>query len=264
LGNLAPRVKAMGVFFVYAGLLTVAIGIASILKPLPSLRIPTRPTGGFVLALGVAVGLAGAALPAPVHRSATSLLMDRFMPVYHFNEVHSIRIRATPDRIFRAIRAVTPAEIRWSRTLFWIRSLPARLAGKTARGLSGEPKPLLEPAPGRGTVILGEEPNQELLLGIVGPFWKPAGGRPPRIEGARDFLVFEDPDHAKATMSFWLEDVGEGSFRLTTETRVFTPDPATRRKFAAYWRLIYPGSALLRQTFLAAIKRRAEAEPLSP
>ncbi len=254
----------MGVVLVYAGLLVATVGVVSILKPLPRLRIPTRSTGGLVLLLAVAVGLAGIALPAPVHRSDTSLLMDRYMPAYHFHEVHSIRIRATPERIFRAIHAVTPGEIRWSHTLFWIRTLPARLAGKTVRGLSGDPKPIVEPAPGRGKVILGEDPDQELVLGIVGPFWKPAGGRPPRIEGPREFLGFEDPDHAKATMSFWLEDEGEGFFRLTTETRVFTPDPDTRRKFAAYWRLIYPGSALLRRTFLAAVKRRAEAEPLSP
>jgi hypothetical protein len=253
----------MGVFLVYGGLFTAAIGIASVLKPLPTLRIPTRTLGGVVLALGVAVGLAGAALPASLQRSPTSVLMDRFMPAYHFNEVHSIRIQAPPDRIFRAIHAVTPAEVRGSHVLFWIRSLPARLAGKTVRGISGEPKPIVEPAPDRGKVMLGEEPDRELVLGIVGPFWKPAGGGAPRIAGPREFLAFADPDNAKATIGFWLEDEADGSFLLTTETRVLTPDPVTRRKFAAYWRLIYPGSALLRRTFLAAVKRRAEADPHS-
>ena len=253
----------MGVVLVYGGLLTAAIGIASMLKPLPVLRIPDRARGGIVLLAGLAVGAAGIALPALLQRSPTSVLMDRFMPAYHFNEVHSIRIHASPERIFQAIHAVTPREVRGSRILYWIRSLPARLAGKTVRGLSGAPKPIVEPAPDLGKVVLGEEPDRELVLGLVGPFWKPAGGRAPRIEGPREFLAFAQPDHAKATIGFWLEEDGDGFFLLTTETRVLTADPATRRKFGAYWRLIYPGSALLRRTFLAAVKRRAEADPHS-
>ncbi len=252
----------MGVVLVYAGLLTTVTGLVSILRP-RWLRIPTRQKGVLVLVLGLGVGLGGAALPAPVRRSTGSPLMDRFMPEYHFNEVHSVRIQAPPDGIFRAIRAVTPGEVRWSRTLFWIRSLPARLAGKAAR-LPGEPRAILEPEPHSGKVLLGEEPGRELLLGIIGPFWKPAGGLRPRIEGPQEFLAFDRPDHAKATMGFWLRYEGGGWWRLTTETRVFTPDRSTRRKFAAYWRLIYPGSALLRRTFLAAVKQRAEEDALSP
>ncbi len=45
---------------------------------------------------------------------------------------------------------------------------------------------------------------------------------------------------------------------LTTETRVFATDSRARRRFAVYWRVIYPGSALIRRSWLDAIKRRAE------
>lgn len=221
---------------------------------------PDPPEGALVLVLGLGVGLVGAALPAPVRRSPGSLLIDHFMPEYHFNEVHSIRIQAPPDRIFRAIQAVTPGEVRWLHTLFWIRSLPARIVGRAVRA-SSEQRPILEPQPASGSVRLGEKPHRELLLGIIGPFSKPAGGPRPRIEGPQEFLAFDRPDHAKATMTFWLREEGAGWCRLTTETRVFTPDLSTRRKFAVYWRLIYPGSALLRRTFLAAVKRRAEGAP---
>jgi len=40
-------------------------------------------------------------------------------------------------------------------------------------------------------------------------------------------------------------------------TRVFASGPAARRRFAAYWRVIYPGSALIRRMWLRAIERRA-------
>jgi len=45
---------------------------------------------------------------------------------------------------------------------------------------------------------------------------------------------------------------------LSTETRVYANDAASRRRFAVYWRLIYPGSALIRRMWLRAIARRAE------
>ena len=43
------------------------------------------------------------------------------------------------------------------------------------------------------------------------------------------------------------------------ETRVHATDAPTKRKFAAYWRTIYPGSALIRVMWLRAIRRRAES-----
>ena len=56
----------------------------------------------------------------------------------------------------------------------------------------------------------------------------------------------------------WTED-SDGWVRLSTSTRIVATSPGARRRFAAYWRLIYPGSAFLRRTWLAAIRRRAEA-----
>ncbi len=46
---------------------------------------------------------------------------------------------------------------------------------------------------------------------------------------------------------------------VTAETRVYATDASARRRFARYWRVIYPGSALIRRRWLRAMKRRAEA-----
>lgn len=59
-------------------------------------------------------------------------------------------------------------------------------------------------------------------------------------------------------MNFRIDDVGPGVCQVTTETRVHATDDDVRRRFKVYWRLIYPGSALIRQTWLRAIKVRAE------
>jgi hypothetical protein len=39
---------------------------------------------------------------------------------------------------------------------------------------------------------------------------------------------------------------------------VFATDQAALRRFTPYWRAIFPGSSILRTTWLRAIKKRAE------
>jgi len=59
-------------------------------------------------------------------------------------------------------------------------------------------------------------------------------------------------------MNFRIEDASSAACTLTTETRVYATDASTRRRLALYWRMIYPGSALIRRMWLRAIARRAE------
>ena len=47
--------------------------------------------------------------------------LEEFVPVYQFNEVHRIRIRAPKIRIHRSIKEVTAGEITLFRALSWIR-----------------------------------------------------------------------------------------------------------------------------------------------
>jgi hypothetical protein len=60
-------------------------------------------------------------------------------------------------------------------------------------------------------------------------------------------------------MNLRIEEAEAGHCLLTTETRVYAVGPQVVRGFATYWRLIYPGSALIRRMWLRAIKLRAEA-----
>ncbi len=188
------------------------------------------------------------------------MLLDDFLPAFAFNEVHSITIRASPDRVFHSIKDLTPVEIPLLRLLFAIRSLPARLAGKTRRSVEHS-RPLLQQLLGNGFILLAESPNQELVLGTIGQFWKLTGNVSARIAEPSEFLTFSHPDYAKAAMNFSLEEIPGGQIiTVRTETRICVPDPATRKKFARYWRIIYPASALIRRMWLRAIKRRAEQE----
>jgi hypothetical protein len=57
--------------------------------------------------------------------------------------------------------------------------------------------------------------------------------------------------------NLYVQPSGEETL-LSTETRIWAPDPQTRKKFAFYWRLISLGSGWIRVLWLRAIKRRAE------
>ena len=65
-------------------------------------------------------------------------------------------------------------------------------------------------------------------------------------------------------MNFRIQEVDAVHCSLTTETRVYTVGPQVVRGFATYWRMIYPGSALIRRMWLRAIKLRAEAGDAAP
>jgi hypothetical protein len=182
-------------------------------------------------------------------------LLDEALPEYEFAERHHTRVAARPERALAAAKNATPAEMRLVRALLALRSLPARLTRGGAlpadrtRSLAAQ---MLE----FGFVLVAEE-QQELVLGFISQPWRLAGGAMPHLRTAREWLDFGEPGHVKAVMNFRAVPSGPGT-RLETETRVHATDPASRRRFARYWRVIRPGSGLMRRSWLDAAKRRAQ------
>jgi hypothetical protein len=248
--------RMLGVGLVYAGLIAVLVGAASLLKPLAFLGIRTRPRGALVLGIGLIVAAVGAFLPARDTRvEAIQTHLDEFAPVYQFNEVHRIQVRAPRNRVYRAIKEVTADEILLFRTLTWLR----RLGRPGPESILNAPErlPLLEVATRTSFLLLAEEPEREVVVGTL--VLAPARVQIKAQPTPDDFKALDTSGFAKATMNFRLEDLGTGTCIVTTETRVYATDASARRRIGAYWRVIYPGSAFIRRMWLRAIKRRAEA-----
>lgn len=246
----------LGVGLVYVGLIVGLVGTASLIKALAFLGIRTRLRGVLVLGIGLIVAAVGAFLPAPDTRvEAIRTQLAEFAPVYQFHEVHRIHVRAARDRAYRAIREVTADEILLFRTLTWLR----RLGRPGPESILNAPErlPLLEVATRTSFLLLAEKPEREVVIGTL--VLAPAGVRIKAQPTPQDFKALDAPGFAKATMNFRLEDVGTDTCVVTTETRVYATDASARRRFGAYWRVIYPESALIRRMWLRAIKRRAEA-----
>ena len=171
------------------------------------------------------------------------MLIDEFLPVYDFHETHDVAVGAPAARVYRAVLEADLCESWIVRTLFRLRGLPAeKVTLRTMRQMRFE--------------ILGERADREIVLGLAGRFWTPAGDL--REVDAGNFRAFDEKGCAKAAWNFSLEEQG-GATRLATETRIQCLDEASRRSFSVYWTLIAPFSGWIRREMLATIKSKAEA-----
>ncbi len=205
---------------------------------------------------GVLLVLAGFALPAPVQQAKGGpQRLDEFVPAFQFSETHSTLVLASARRTFEAIERVTASEIRLFRILTWVRSPRRPWSGEGETVLDPPAtRPILDVALASDFILLAREPDTETVIGtlVVAPRARPD------LDPKSFTNLDRQPGYAKAALNFRLEDMGDGWTRLTTETRVMATDPASLRRFRAYWRVIYPGSALIRRMWLRAIKKRAE------
>lgn len=177
------------------------------------------------------------------------------MPAYDRNEVHEGMVRATAPRVMRAVREVTPGEIRFFLLLTWLRGFRRRRLRAMGLADSDRDLPLLEVARRGGFVELARS-EHEIVLGVIGRFWRPSGGRAPFTD-IGSFEAFAQPGFAKALVDFRITEE-DGACRLRTETRIRGVDAAGSRRFKAYWFVIHGGSAFIRRMWLRAIARRAE------
>jgi len=256
----------LGVIVVYLGLITMFVGGVSVFKPLKFVAIDSRWQALAVMAAGLVIVVIGASLPPKEIRvAAPRTQLDQFAPAWQFNEFHSARIGAPKEKVYTALKQVTAREILFFHTLIWLR----RMGRPGPESILNSPAnmPLLEVATRTTFIVLAEEPNREIVVGtlVAAPRgWRPRGERTP--EAFKALLAAQQPGFAFAVMNFRLEDCDAPANQasgpctlLTTETRIYATDTRSRRAFARYWRVIYPGSSLIRRMWLRAIKKRAEA-----
>jgi hypothetical protein len=183
--------------------------------------------------------------------------LDEFLPKYDFSEHHATSIETPPAAALAAARDLRPRELPLMLALIGLRRLPRRLLAALGRG-GRDPgvsaRPVLDQMLRQGFVLLADR-SDEVVLGAVGRFWHLDGGL--REVSAPEFATFDDPGHAKAVIDFRVEPA-PGGCELSTETRIHLTDEAARRSFGRYWRVVHPGSALIRREWLRAIRRRAE------
>ena len=243
-------------FAFYAFVTIAAAGLVSVLRPIRMLRIRSRRAAAIVFLAG-ALG-AWRMLHAPVlanYVGQPASKLDEFAPIYEFSETASIPVRAPADRVYDAIFRVTAADVPLYRTLAWLRRGGA--SGPESILNPSEHEPLVRVATRTSFMTLAEVPGREFVMGAV--VIAPSGARLAAGPTSESFKALTRPGFAKAVMNFSIVPQGPGLCLLRTETRVHAADPASREVFARYWKVIAPGSLLIRHMWLRAIKVRAEA-----
>jgi len=164
------------------------------------------------------------------------------------SSAHAIDIPAEPAAAVEAMRAVRGSDLPVTRLLMAIRSFGRR---------PFTDRPVLEGLRGIGAHPLSAAPDR-LEYGLIAQPWRLSGGERIDWDGAEQFAAFERPGFVKVQVDFWAEAAPDGS-RLRTATRIRATDPQSLRRFKHYWRIVGPGSGLIRREWLRAARRRAAA-----
>ena len=241
---------------VYTGIVLALCGLANVAIPFRFLGIRKRWIGALVLLGGA--GLAAAALfwPAPtVHVAQHRTILDDVMPEYQFSERHSQRVHAAPHQALQAVRQSTFGDMRSLGTLLKIRAAALRIHDS---GESLEDKRVLDAFASSGYLSAGTE-REVVMVGVANV----RAGGPVKLQTLQQIADYREQGGIKIGYDFRVDDVSDGWCTISTETRVMATDDATLRGMSRYWRLIVPGSGLLRRQWLNGIKRRAETSPTS-
>ena len=176
------------------------------------------------------------------------MLIDLFLPDYDFSEKHETIVRAGAEKAYAAIGSVNFTES-W---LIW------GLLGLRGLGRSPSKTLTVRDLTADGFAVLGEKPDEELLLGLAGKFWT-LGGCLQNIN-AENFRQFQTKGYAKTVWNFTVMETAENEVRVGTETRVKCLDEESLASFGFYWRFVRPFSGLIRREMLRLVKQKAESE----
>jgi hypothetical protein len=239
----------------YAGLVLVVTGLICLVHPLRTIFVRTRKA-----ALGVtAAGIIGAALALFWPTSTTTVLerksrLDEAMPQYEFVEHHQIRVHAPLREAYSALQAVTLDELAAYPILMKIRS--GAMGRRWSRPKGPSPAIIAVFSDPRSGYILIERNEREMVFGGVG---RVASSMPkPVLSSPAAFASFHQSGCVKVAFNLKVDDSSNGWTTVSTETRLHGLDAGSRRGMAAYWRLIYPGSGMLRTMWLQAARARVE------
>lgn len=237
----------------YAGIVAALLGLANLARPFRFLGVRKRAVGALVLVGGLLLTWAALSWPASmIHVVQPATRLDEIMPEYQFSEKHSTRIHAQPERVLQAVRDSTFGDMKSLHTLLKVRAAASRTSHDT--DVFSHDQRILDAFVASGYISGGSE-HEIVLCGGANV----RAGRVLGVHTLQEWAAYRQPGAVKMAFDFNVEQTGDGWSTIIAETRVLALDDATRRGMGTYWRLIVPGSGLLRRQWLERIKRRAES-----
>jgi len=238
---------------VYTGVVAALLGVANLAVPFRFMGVRRRAVGALGLAGGVGLALVALHWPAATTRVAQPRTrLDDVMPEYQFSEIHALRVHARTEQVMRATRESTFGDMTSLAMLLKVRG--AAIRTPAPRGGDLQDKRVLDAFSASGYLLDGSD-HEIVLFGAANVRKQ----RRPDLRTAQQFVDYRERGSVKMAFDIRAEEAGDGWSVLSTETRVMALDDATRSGMGRYWRLIVPGSGLLRRQWLDGIRRRAES-----
>jgi hypothetical protein len=195
-------------------------------------------------------------------------LAEELLPVYDVDDGVALVVEAPIGPTWEALLDADLIEVGKRKpmvaTLGALRALP-EIVGQVLHGERPE-RPERMTLRTLGEIPLGEggwrqlglRERDEIALGLIGKFWRPAIEFAP-FE-AEEFASFAEPGFAKTIYALGVEALGEDRTLLSGTMRTATTDEHARRWFRRYWTFgVGSGAHLLVSGLLDVVREDAEA-----
>lgn len=247
-------------YFFWIGVILTIIGLISLVYPLAFLFILNR-----IVAISVVLGgvlIAASSLLYPVktkHSPTTNQKIDELMPDYAFNEFHEVRINAFPEKAKQILLVTGVKDIPIARLLMRIRGIADENVDLSDRASNNFVNSNTISTPDFNFFVVSpDEWITVMILKSVIITNNPNQPAPPEISTLEQFTSFNQPGYIKVAVNFRFSTTNNNETILTTETRNYGITTKDNRTFGYYWRIIYPGSAIIRRVWLDTIKKKAQ------
>jgi hypothetical protein len=196
-------------------------------------------------------------------------LVDELLPVFDVSDELAVVVDADTEKTWAALTSADLIEVGRRRPLVGVLGALRVLPEIVAHLLHGEAPPAAParltlrdtaelPANGGGWILLGERPGEELVLGLVGKFWRPVI-QYADVDADR-FPAFAEPGWAKTVYALSVTALDGERSLLRAVMRTAATDEQARRWFRRYWTFgVGSGAYVLVHGLLEVIREDAEA-----
>jgi len=238
-------------YFFWIGAILALVGIISLVKPLVFLFIFDRKIAMIILCGGILMSIISIYWPVQVYHSQTNLKLDALLPDYSFNEYHDIRINASPEEVKHALQTTGVGDIPAVHLLLKIRGI----GDKDLNHKVADNKPAQKTFSTPDFNFFIADSTEFISVMILRASAKTP---PPEVTTAEQFMAFNEPGYVKVAFNFRFISLENGQTLVSTETRNYAMTNEDGRIFGRYWRIIYPGSAIIRRLWLDTLAEKAE------
>ena len=172
------------------------------------------------------------------------MLIDIYLPQYHFKEFHFTTLNISSNDVYQKMLRCDLSKSFLIKLLFRLRGMSKELC-------------TIEDLQRMDFLKLAENPGKEILFGMITE--NAMFNSCQQIRSGSEFINHSNPKTIKAVINFAVESKGNARHIISTETRVWCGSTKMKRRFRVYWFFIKPFSQLIRKLMLRQIKKALQA-----